>query len=147
MSMQSILRAAEILRLQPSGAMPAPQLHARLVREIGDAAGTYAEMCHLLKNRPQSFMVLDVPYGAVLRAAGIETETKIALVEHDEQARSAIGLAGQSVGSLWLNAQHDDQLRAFLSGALEQLVEIGEVMKDDAAARPTTPLRGPPPRP
>ena len=137
--MQSILRAAEILRLQPGAAMSAPQLHARLVRELGPAAGSYAEMCHLLKNRPQSFMVLDAPYCALLKDAGIESEARVALVENDDPSTSALDVASQSMGSLWQNAQHDEELRAFLSGALEQLVEIGEVMKGDEAARPTTP--------
>lgn len=137
------MRAAEILRLQPGGAMAALQLHEVLSQEFGDQAGTYADMVQMLKHRPQSFMILDPPYASALQDAGLGTGPKVVLIEMDAESTSAVAVAGRTLTSLWGAAQGDDELRAYLSSALEQLVEIGQIMDCGAEARPTTRPRDP----
>ena len=164
MKLEAILRAAQILRAQPSYAMPLAKLHTRLAEELGTDAGTYAQIYLQLKNRPQSFMVVDSPrlldgtdywpaqardeYDAVLDVAGLGACVRVALTEvavQDEQP-GAIALAGATMSELWNAGEHDPIMRERVARATRELEEISSLLSADAEAeRPTIPLPDPPP--
>jgi hypothetical protein len=163
MKLEAILRAAQILRAQPAYAMPLAKLHARLAEELGTDAGTYAQVYLQLKNRPQSFMVVDSPrllagteywpaqvrdeYDAVLEVAGLGACVRVALTEVVEDARSgAVALAGATMTELWNAAEHDSVMREYVTRATRELEEISSLLSMDAEAeRPTIPLPDLPP--
>lgn len=112
--------------------MAATELHAALVRDLGEEAGTYTGMCQMLKKRPQSFMVLRSPW-----------QEYVAFIEHDGDDDSVLGCTGRTLSELWHASKDDGELRSFLGDALDQLVEISGIMAAEAE-RPT--IRPPDPR-
>jgi hypothetical protein len=161
MKLESVLRAAQILRSQPGGTMPLRSLHARLHHEFGAESGSYAQMYHLLKNLPHSFIVMDESqliagsdkwpaqlreeYACALEGAGLGSCVRVALAEvaPEELHGGALGLANQTLSELWAAAAGDPVLREYLSTIAHQLDELNAVLADGAAAPPTTLPRGP----
>ena len=161
MKLESVLRAAQILRSQPGCTMPLRTLHAHLQREFGAEAGTYAQVYHLLKNLPHSFIVMDTPqliagsekwpaqlreeYNCALEGAGLGSCARVALAEvsAEELHGGTLGLASQTLSELWAIAEGDPVLREYLSTIAQQLEEISAVLADGEAAPPTTLPRDP----
>ena len=157
MKIEAVLRAAQILRTQPAYTMSLNQLHARLQSELGADAGTYGQFYLHLKNRPQSFTIIDAPqllrgsdiwpaqvreeYDSVLENAGLGTCIRVALTEVaiEEAQPGAIALASKTIGELWGAAQQDSVLCEFLAHASRQIEEISSLLADAEATRPTTP--------
>jgi hypothetical protein len=162
MKLDALLRAAQLLRAEPAHSMPLVKLHARLCDELGAGVGTYAEVYQQLKNRPQSFTVIDAPrllngtegwprhlreeYGAALESAGVGSCMRVTLTEPSDSGNAdAIALAGDTISALWRAAADDAELRDYLARASEQLEEIAATLQA-ASEEPTTILRpGPPP--
>jgi len=164
MKLDALLRAAQILRSQPACAMPLVKLHARLAQELGPDLGSYADLYSQLKNRPQSFLIIDSPrllpdtggwprhvreaYDVALQGAGLGACVRVALTELPNEGRDGdpLAFAGATVGELWAAADKDPTLLAFVTRAAQQLQEICAVMSPDASAEhPTIPLPHPPP--
>ena len=161
MNVESVLRAAQILRMQPACTMSVRSLHARLQGELGPDAGSYAQVYHRLKNLPHSFVVIDAPqflpgadiwpaqlreeYNSALEGAGLGSCARVALAEvtPDELRGGALGLASRTVAELWSIAQGDPVLREYLSAVAQQLEEISATLSDDEAAHPTIHPRDP----
>lgn len=157
MKIELVVRAAHILRTEPGYTMPAVKLHTRLVAELGAEAGSYAEMQQMLKQRTESFMLLDAPrllptteawppqiraeYEAALQATG--SCTRVALVETSTRENGALGMAGRTISSLWQVSEGNDSLRVLLRSAVDELAELDEIIGRGGAERPTTPLRDP----
>lgn len=164
MKLEAILRAAQILRAQPTYAMPLAKLHARLAEELGTDAGTYAQIYLQLKNRPQSFMVVDSPrlldgtdhwpiqvreeYDVALEVAGLGACVRVALTEVavEDAQPGAIALAGATMTELWNAGEHDPVMREYVTRATRELEEISSLLWADAEAElPTIPLPDLPP--
>ncbi|MGQ0561951.1 MAG: hypothetical protein ACT443_08775 [Gemmatimonadota bacterium] len=153
MKLDTLLRAAQILRSQPAYAMPLARLHARLAEEFGGEAGSYARMYQELKKRPQSFMVLDSPrlveddrYDDLLEGTGLGACTRVALAEAiEEEAPGALNMAGATLAELWPKTEADPVLREYLAQAMRELEAISAAAADGAPAHPTTPARDPRP--
>lgn len=152
MKIEALLRAAQILRSQPTYAMPLTRLHAYLAEELGADAGTYRDIYLALKKRPQSFMVLDAPQ--LLTDAAGETDlesnlgacVRVSLTEvaPGDQPTDALGMAAATVSELWQHGNADAVLHDCLSRAADQLEQIGALIANaDAAERPTTHFRDP----
>lgn len=156
MKLDALLSAARILRSQPGCSMPLVKVHARLTEELGPGVGSYAELYQQLKNRPQSFLVIDSPrllpdttgwpphvreaYGAALDNAGLGACVRVALTEslpetdHDD----ALALAGATLSDLWNASARDPIMRDIVTRAAQQLEEINAALADVGEARPTT---------
>jgi hypothetical protein len=136
MNLDTLVRAAQILRAQPACTMPLARLHACLTEEIGSDAGTYAHVHAELKKRPQSFMVLEPPklieddsYESALERAGLGACTWIALVEApSDEEEDMLGLAGATLSELWAQTDSDPALREYLVHAARQLEAVGQVL-------------------
>lgn len=157
MKLDALLRAAQILRAQPAYTMPLAKLHARLAEELGSGAGTYAQMYRQLKNRPESFMLVDSPrllsgpqvwpsearadYDAALEDVGLGACVRVALTEFSvEETPGAIGLAATTMNELWLAGEADPVIREYVLRASRELEEISSALSAAASAeRPTTP--------
>jgi hypothetical protein len=161
MNVEAIVRAAQILRSQPAYTMPLQALHARLERELGPDAGSYAQIYLQLKRLPHSFLMIDSPqllqgadvwpaqvreeYGSALEGAGLGSCVRVALADVSvEEHAGAIGLASTTVSELWAVAEGDPVLRAFLTDAAHQLEELSSLLADGEPAHPTTPPPDPP---
>jgi hypothetical protein len=158
MKLDALLRAAQMLRAQPAHTMPLVTLHARLYNELGAGVGTYAEVYQQLKNRPQSFSVIDSPrlldatdswpqhvreeYGPALETVGIGSCMRVTLTEPtgDGANADAIAMAGETISGLWRAAEGDAELRDYLARATDALEAIAFTLQDAAAAPTTTPL-------
>jgi hypothetical protein len=155
MKIDTLLRAAQILRTQPARSMALVKLHSRLTDELGTDAGTYAQLYAELKKRPESFLLLDMPrlldgaqrwpkqvreeYGSVLEGAGLGACVRVALNElpHSE-VDDALSLASSTVSELWAGLETDATLREYLQRAADQLEEISALLNASEAERPTT---------
>lgn len=163
MKLDALLRAAQILRSQPAYAMPLVKLHARLVEELGPDLGSYADVYQQLKNRPQSFLVIDSPkllpdntawprqvreaYDVALDGAGLGAYVRVALTELPAETgqEDALAVAGATLGDLWTVFAKDATLRELITRAAQQLEEISALLSSDAGEeRPTTPPPDPP---
>lgn len=162
MNLDTLLCAVRILRAQPACTLPLVRLHALLRKERGPAAGSYAQLYHQLKTRPQSFMLFDSPrlldtahtwpaevrehYDSAFERAGLGACVRVALTEPPDPSDGALALAGHTVSELWRCAGHDALLRDLLVRAARQLEEISAQLQAGAATeRPTTPAPGLPP--
>ena len=153
MKLDTLLRAAQILRLQPSYAMPLARLHSCLAEELGGDAGTYGEVYRELKKRPQSFIVLDAP--RLLTAGGYHELgdealpaacARVSLTEFadDDPPTDALGLAAATVSELWQRTTTDSVLRDHVAGVAEELEAIiAQAEWAREAAPPTILPRGP----
>lgn len=165
MNLDTLLRAAQILRAQPACTMSLLELHARLRTELGAAAGTYAQLQRELKRRPQSFLLFDSPrltdatrgwpahvredYDRALENSGLADGLRVALTELPMQTPDGpLGMAGNTVGELWRCAEQDAIMRQFLDSAASKLEEISSLLQPDGEAEhPTTPAPDLPPAP
>jgi hypothetical protein len=156
MKVEAILRAARILRAQPAYAMPLAKLHARLAEELGTDAGTYAQIYLQLKNRPQSFLVVDSPrllegtdywpaqvrdeYDAALEVAGLGACVRVALTEvaAEDAQPGAIALAGATMTELWQAGEYDPVMREYVARAARELEEISSLLAPDVESGPPT---------
>lgn len=163
MNLDTLLCAARILRAQPACTLPLVRLHALLREQLGPAAGSYAQLYHQLKSRPQSFMLFDSPrlldaahswpaevrehYHHAFQRAGLGACVRVALTElPPDPSDGALALAGHTVSELWRCAGSDAVLRDLLVRASRQLEEISARLQADAATEhPTTPAPGLPP--
>lgn len=137
MKLDTLLRVAQILRSQPAYTMPLSRLHKCLAEELGPEAGTYAQMYHELKKRPQSFMVLDSPrlldheaYGGLFDDAGLGACTRIALAElgAGDDLTSAVSIASATLSELWTRADTDPVLRDYLVQAAREMERISDAL-------------------
>jgi hypothetical protein len=162
MSLDALLCAARILQSQPGYTMPLARLHAQLVRELGGHAGSYGQIYQALKKRTDSFVLLDAPrvlgtdgwpggvreaYDTALEGAGYGSCVRVMLTETPVPAECGDLLAalGSTLADLTTSCAHDGALTSYLARATLAAAELGQVMRGDAAVRPTTPL--PDPRP
>lgn len=145
MTLDALLRAASILRAQPSYAMPLSRLHACLTDELGSDAGTYGEIYHQLKKRPQSFMVLEPD--PVLEP-GLGSYVHVTLIEDTliDESPDVMGMAATTLNELWQRASSDNVIQDCLARATDQLVQLNSLITPAGEAeRPTT--RAPDPLP
>jgi hypothetical protein len=122
MKLDTLLRAAQILSVQPACTMPLTTLHACLAAEIGRDAGTYAQMYAELKKRPQSFMVLEAP--SLVEDEAYEALTGftwVTLAESTSEDRDALAMAGTTLTELWARTDMDPALREQLLNGARQL--------------------------
>lgn len=162
MKIDAILRAAQILRAQPTFAMPLGELHSRMLAELGRDAGSYAEFCALLKKRPASFIIIDSPrladadsawprqvrerYRSALAETDLGVFARVALAElPGASVEDVLAMAGRTINGLWQATSDDPILRAALARASYQLDELSAQLADAAAAHPTTRPRYPHP--
>ena len=153
MKIDTLLRAAQILRAQPAHCMPLQLLHGKLTLELGAQVGSYAQFHAELKKRPESFMLLDSPrllpqatewpahvreaYDCALDGAGLGSCQRVALTDIIEPAgNDAISLASCTISELWPAAEKDATLRNVMQRASDQLAEISSLLAE--AERPTT---------
>jgi hypothetical protein len=153
MKLEVLLRAAEILRSQPAYTMSLAKLHAQLVEDLGAGASTYAQTYADLKNRPQSFMLLDTPklldsadswpaqvreqYDEALNTAGLGACVRVMLAEQtNEVSNDVLALANATLAEL--SRCSDPIMLEHLARATEAIEEISA-----AAELPTTHPRGP----
>jgi hypothetical protein len=162
MKIDILLRAAQILRAQPAFTMPLGELYRLVTAELGSQAGSYADFCASLKNRPASFVVIDPPrpldstaawprhirerYDSALADTGLAMFARVALAElpGGPCADDALAIASRTINGLWQSSDADPILQAALARACYQLDELNAQL-DAAAERPTT--RPPYPRP
>lgn len=130
MKLDTLLRAAEILSVQPACTMPLAALHTCLTDEIGHDAGTYAQMHAELKKRPQSFMVLEAP-SLVEDAsyASLRGFTWVTLAESQAHDRDALAMAGTTLTELWARTEADPTLREMLREGARQIESLGEALR------------------
>lgn len=130
MKLDTLLRAAQILSVQPACTMPLATLHACLADEIGREAGTYAQMHAELKKRPQSFMVLEAPNLVEDEAYEALTGfTWVTLAENAVDDRDALAMAGTTLTELWARTELDPALREQLLDGARQIEALGEVFR------------------
>lgn len=155
-SIETVVRAAQILRTQPACTMSLTSLHGRLREELGAAAGTYAQIYHQLKQLSDSFLLIDAPlllhgteawpaqvreeYNTALESAGLGACTRVALTDqHNREPQpGAVSLASMTMGELWTLAEDDSVLRDLLARAAQQLEDICSIIAHDAEAEPPT---------
>lgn len=138
------------------------KLYARLAEELGADAGSYADVYHQLKNRPQSFMLIDSPkllpdtsawprqvreeYDVALRNAGMGACVRVALTEVPSASgpADALALAGATLNDLWTAVARDPAMRDFVTRAAKQLEEIIAATAPDVEVKHPT-IRPPDP--
>lgn len=130
MKLDTLLRVAQILRNQPAYSMPVTKLHACLTAEVGGDAGTYAQMLYALKQRPESFMVLEAPalieddsYSRLLDQAGLGACARVVLAESPDPV-DAVGLAAVTLAELWARRGDDPAIRDYVAEATRRLAEL-----------------------
>lgn len=153
MSLDTLLSAARILQSQPGYTMPLARLHAQLVRELGPAAGSYAQIYQALRNRTDSFLIVDAPrvlatdswpggvreaYDAAMQDAGLGSCVRVMLTEtpprHDADL---LALLSTTLTELTVQCAGDRALTGYLERATVEIAELGRLMAG-AAGRPTT---------
>ena len=162
MKIEAVLRAVGILKRQPGYTMPLVRLHAQLVREFGPEAGSYGQIYQQLQKRAESFLVLDSArrlggtddwpravreeYNHALDQSGVGCCVSVTLTqappEHD--ADDFMATLNNTMADLLAACEQDPALKEFLERATEQLADIGRIILDAGAIRPTTRPRDPP---
>lgn len=126
MKLDTLLRAAQILSVQPACTMPLATLHACLTDEIGREAGTYAQMHAELKKRPQSFMVMEAPSLVEDTSyAALNGFTWVTLAEKPAEDRDALAIAGTTLTELWARTETDPAMRELLLEGARQIEVLG----------------------
>ena len=155
MLIDALLKAADILRLQPGHTMPLARLHTQLRDELG-SVGSYADLYRQLKKQPTSFALVDTArilggtdgwsglvrerYDSALDGAGLGSCIRVTLTELPETERSAEILAAltETVGALSGELENDRALQEYARRAVHELAELSRVMSA-AADHPTIP--------
>lgn len=159
MLIETILRAAHILRAQPGYTMTLSSLHAQLVAELGPRAGSYAEIYQQLRKRTDSFVLLNAPrflaaegWRGVLHESGAgEAEAagafvRVALTEPlGEEDSDLVAAVNATISTLAACCAQDQTLAPYIERAAVEAAELGRVLANAGTDRPTTPPPDPPP--
>jgi hypothetical protein len=163
MIIEAVMRAARILQAHPGHSMSLRQLHAELVREMGAAAGTYAEIYYHLRRKSDYFAILDSPrvlsgweswpgtvreaYDSALDEAGLGACTRVSLAEPITQDAGVelMALLSVTMGDIMALSDGNEALAAYIESATHDVAELNQILIRDAADRPTIPLPDPPP--
>lgn len=153
MLIETILRAAQILRAQPGYTMTLSSLHAQLVAELGPRAGSYAEIYQQLRRRTDSFVLLNAPrflaaesWRGVLRESGAGEPgaagsfVRVALTEPlGEEDSDLVAAVNATVSALAACCVNDLTLAPYVERAAIEAAELSRALANAGTGHPTTP--------
>ena len=162
MIIDAVLIAKRILETQPGYSMPLRQLHARLVRELGPGAGSYAEIYQQLTRKSDCFAILNAPrvlggdgwpgivreqYDSALENAGLGACTRVTLTDPPvpESATDLIAVLSATLGEIISVANGDEAVTAYIEGATLDVAQLTRAITGAETGRPTTPPPDPQP--